>query len=153
MVLGRSGDLVQLHEAWEKTEEALGPTNPTRFKVHVHVYTCKHPTQSARREAELSWMGFEPTISSLVLYMCIVHVHACVHATYMYMYIQCICVCVQVFEKLVEDLYTREQYKEALTVATALQSQLALTFTTGAADMMNKVEEHIKKYVHVYTCT
>ena len=53
------------------------------------------------------------------------------------------------FEKLVESLYNKEQYKEALDIAMAMESQLSLTFTSGAADMLNKVEEHIKKYVHV----
>ena len=48
---------------------------------------------------------------------------------------------------------TREQYKEAGTVAMAMQSQLALSFSAGAADMLNKTEEHIKKYYgHIHTC-
>ena len=53
---------------------------------------------------------------------------------------------VQVFEKLIDELSTADQYKEALTVATAMQTQLSLSFTAEAADMLSKVEDHIKKY-------
>ena len=49
------------------------------------------------------------------------------------------------FEKLADDMFTKEEYKKALAVAMAMQSQLALTFTIEAADMLNKVEERIKK--------
>ena len=57
----------------------------------------------------------------------------------------------KVFEKLVTELYTRQSYKEALAVATSMQSQLALAFTSGAADMLSKVEEHVRKYVCMYS--
>lgn len=58
--------------------------------------------------------------------------------------------CLQVYEKLIEKLWHRDCYKDALSVATTLQSQLALTFASET--MLNKVEEHIKKYGITCTC-
>lgn len=57
---------------------------------------------------------------------------------YMYMYIL-----FQVYEKLIEELWQRDCYKDALSVATAMQAQLALTFASET--MLNKVEEDIKR--------
>ena len=136
--------LEQLQTVWEKTGEVLGPTDEARFKVRGVGSALSVPLSQFCSAYELThppslnppfFFPFIPPLPSPSLPF-LASLPPFIPPSFSIP---------QAFEKIIEVLSASQKYKDALAVATALQSQLQLTFTTGAAEMLNKVEEHIKK--------